>query len=240
MPMNRRAWIPNALTLGNLTAGFVSVILSGSGTPEGVRVAAILILVAALLDGLDGQTARLLKVDSLIGKELDSLADCVAFGVAPACLAYRVYLSGFPVAIAGSRIDLGTLLVAVFPVCAAYRLARFNVKSSPHSFSGLPSPVAGVLVALTILTLPGIPLPRAVFAVAYCAVAVLMVSTISYSKPQSTIFKGRSVFRLVLLAVVVVMLLVFFRFWVLLLAISAYALSGLLGWLIQFIEERKY
>lgn len=238
--MNRRAWIPNALTLGNLTAGFVSVVLSGSGTPEGVRVAAILILVAAILDGLDGQTARFLKVDSPIGKELDSLADCVAFGVAPACLAYRVYLSGIRVTIAGPQVDLGILLVAIFPVCAAYRLARFNVKSSPHSFSGLPSPVAGVLVALAILTLPGIPLPRVVFAVAYCVVAVLMVSTISYSKPQSAIFKGRSVFRLVLIAVVVVLLSVFFRFWVLLLAISAYVLSGLLGWLIQFIEERKY
>ena len=66
--MMRRAWIPNALTLGNLTAGFVSLILSGTGSPEGFKVGAALILVAALLDGVDGQTARMLKVDSPIGK----------------------------------------------------------------------------------------------------------------------------------------------------------------------------
>lgn len=235
-----RAWIPNALTLGNLTCGFVSVILSGTGSSEGLHVAAALILVAALLDGLDGQTARLLAVESPIGKELDSLADCVAFGVAPGYLAYRTYLSGFYVPLAGLSIDIGILLAAVFPVCAAYRLARFNVKSAPHSFAGLPSPVAGVLVGLAILCFPGGNIPKPVFAVAFCITALLMVSTIAYSKPQSSVFKNSSIFRLAALVIVVVLLLLLFRFWVLLLAISAYVLSGLLGRLIQFIEDRRY
>jgi CDP-diacylglycerol--serine O-phosphatidyltransferase len=235
-----RAWIPNALTLGNLTCGFVSVILSGTGSSEGFKVAAVLILVAALLDGLDGQTARLLAVDSPVGKELDSLADCVAFGVAPGYLAYRTYLSGFHVTIAGLSIDFGALLAAIFPVCAAYRLARFNVKSTPHSFAGLPSPVAGVLVGLGILCFPHGSIPRPVFAVIFCLTALLMVSTIAYSKPQSVIFKSSSIFRLAALTVLIALLLLVFRFWVLLLALSAYVLSGLLGRLIQFIEDRRY
>ena len=238
--MRRRAWIPNALTLGNLTAGFVSLILSGTGSPEGFRVGAVLILVAALLDGVDGQTARMLKVDSPLGKELDSLADCVAFGVAPGYLAYMTYLRGLHVPLAGLSIDFGILLAAFFPVCAAYRLARFNVGSTPHSFAGLPSPVAGVLVGLAILCFPRMGIPRPVFAGLFCFAAVLMVSTITYSKPQSALFKSTSLFRLILLVAFVIFLLLLFRFWVLLLAVSAYVLSGLLGRLIQFIEDRRY
>ncbi len=127
------AWIPNVLTLGNLTCGFVSLIFSSLDSPEGYRVGAVLILFAALLDGFDGQAARWLRVDSPMGKELDSLADCVAFGVAPGYLAYRTYLAGMNVPLAGRPVDLGILLAAIFPICAAYRLARFNVGSSPRS-----------------------------------------------------------------------------------------------------------
>ena len=99
------AWIPNLLTLGNLTCGFVSLIFSSTGSPEGYRVGAALILLAALLDGFDGQAARWLGVDSPLGKELDSLADNVAFGVAPGYLAYRMYLSGLNVPLAGRPVE---------------------------------------------------------------------------------------------------------------------------------------
>ena len=216
------------------------MILSGTGSSEGLHVAAALILVAALLDGLDGQTARLLAVESPIGKELDSLADCVRLRRCP-----RVScLSDLPVGLlcpAGRFVHRHRHPAgAVFPVCAAYRLARFNVKSAPHSFAGLPSPVAGVLVGLAILCFPGGNIPKPVFAVAFCITALLMVSTIAYSKPQSSVFKNSSIFRLAAFVIVVVLLLLLFRFWVLLLAISAYVLSGLLGRLIQFIEDRRY
>jgi CDP-diacylglycerol--serine O-phosphatidyltransferase len=142
--------------------------------------------------------------------------------------------------VAGLSIDLGILLAAFFPVCAAYRLARFNVRSAPNSFSGLPSPVAGLLVGLAILCFPRMGIPRPVFVSVFCLAAVLMVSTIAYSKPQSALFKSSSAFRMIALVILVVLLLLFFRFWVLLLAISAYVLSGLLGRLIQFIEDRRY
>lgn len=234
------AWIPNLLTLGNLTCGFVSLIFSSLGSPEGYRVGAVLILLAALLDGLDGQAARWLRVASPMGKELDSLADCVAFGVAPGYLAYRTYLAGINVPLAGRPVDLGILLAAVFPICAAYRLARFNVGPSPRPFVGLPSPIAGILVGLGILCFPLGNIPKALFAVLLPLTGFLMVSTIGYSKPQSFILKNLHGLRLAGLIVLVAFLLFLFRFWVILLTVSVYVLSGLVGCLIQFIQDRRY
>jgi CDP-diacylglycerol--serine O-phosphatidyltransferase len=233
-------WIPNVLTLGNLTCGFVSLIFSGTDSPEGYQAGAVLILVAALLDGFDGQVARWLRVESLVGKELDSLADCVAFGVAPGYLAYRTYLVGMSVPLAGRPVDLGILLAAVFPICAAYRLARFNVRPSPRSFVGLPSPIAGILVGLGILCFPHGNIPKTLFAVLLPLTGFLMVSTIGYSKPQSFILKNLHGLRLVGLIALVAILLFLFRFWLILLAVSVYVLSGLVGCLIQLIEDRRY
>ena len=234
------AWMPNLLTLGNLTCGFVSVIFASMGSPEAFRVGAVLILLAAVLDGFDGQVARWLRVDSPLGKELDSLADCVAFGVAPGYLAYRTYLAGMVVPFAGRPVDLGILIAAVFPICAAYRLARFNVRSSPRSFVGLPSPVAGILVGLGILCFPHGNIPKPLFAVLLPLTGFLMVSTVGYSKPQSFILKNLHGFRLAGLIVLVAFLLFLFRLWLILLAVSVYVLSGLVGYLIQLIEEKRY
>jgi CDP-diacylglycerol--serine O-phosphatidyltransferase len=234
------SWLPNVLTLGNLTCGFVSLIFASTDSPEGYGVASWLILLAALFDGVDGQVARRLGVESVIGKELDSLADCVAFGVAPGYLAYRTYLFGSSVTVAGQSIDLGVLMAVIFPICAVYRLARFNVSSSPHSFVGLPSPIAGIMVGLGILCFPPWHIPRPLFASLFCLIGFLMVSTISYSKPQSFILKNLQGLRLSLLIVLVIALLLLFKFWVILLSVSVYVLSGLLGWLIHLIEEHRY
>ena len=236
----RPIWIPNVLTLGNLTCGFVSVIFASGGSAEGLRVAAVLILLAALLDGLDGQVARRLHVDGPLGKELDSLADCVAFGVAPGYLGYKAYLAAATLDVAGQSVNMGILMAAVFPVCAAYRLARFNVRSSPHAFQGLPSPVAGILVALGILCFPAGNIPQPLFAALFCVVGLLMVSTVGYSKPQAALLKNLQGVKLALLVVLLVVLLVLFKLWVIFLAMGVYVISGLLGWVIQFIEDRRY
>jgi CDP-diacylglycerol--serine O-phosphatidyltransferase len=234
------AWIPNLLTLGNLTCGFLSIIFSGLGTPEGYQVGAVLILLAALLDGFDGQVARWLRVDSPMGKELDSLADCVAFGVAPGYLAYETYLVKISLPLMGRPVDLGILLAAIFPICAAYRLARFNIRPSQHSFVGLPSPVAGILVGLVILCFPHGNIPTTLFAVLFPLTGFLMISTIGYSKPQSFILKNLHGLRLAGLVALFALLFFLFRFWLIFLAVSVYVLSGLVGCLIQFIEDRRY
>jgi CDP-diacylglycerol--serine O-phosphatidyltransferase len=218
----------------------MSVIFASFNSSEGYVVGAVLILVAALLDGLDGQVARWLGVSSPIGKELDSLADAIAFGVAPGYLAYVTYLSGTNATLFGRSIDLGVPIAAVFPVCAAYRLARFNVQSSADSFTGLPSPVAGILVALAPICLPHVHIPRPLFASSFSLVGFLMVSTVRYSKPQSFILKNLHGFRLAGLVVLVSLLLLLFKFWVIFLFIGLYVLSGLLTFVIQFIEDHRY
>ena len=237
-------WIPNTLTLGSLTCGFVSVVYASHSSSDGSIVAAVLILLAALLDGLDGQAARRLGVVSPMGKELDSLADCVTFGVAPGYLAYKTYLGGTSLALAGYPIDLGILIAAVFPVCAAYRLARYNVRSSPGSFTGLPSTIAGSLVALAPLSFQPTAVSKLVFAILFLFVGFLMVSTVSYSKPQSYILKNLWGLKVGGLIALVTFLLLRFGsriiFPFIFLFVAAYVLSGLLGYIIKTIEEHRY
>ncbi len=236
----KSAWIPNAFTFGNLTCGFVSLTFSALGSTEGYTVAAILILLASVLDGLDGQAARILGVSSPVGKELDSLADCVAFGVAPGFLAYKAYMTGIIVLLGGHPIDLGILMAAVFPICAAYRLARFNIQSPPGSFTGLPSPVAGIIVALVPLCFPHTVIPKPLFAFLFLLVGLLMVSTVGYSKPQASILSGLRGFKLAGLVILSALLMIRFGFRIIFLVIALYILSGLLGYIIKTIEQRRY
>ncbi len=237
--MNLR-WIPNVLTMGNLTCGFISAVFAGFNTSEGHLVAAVLILLAAVLDGLDGQVARWLGVASPIGKELDSLADCVAFGVAPAYLAYVTYLSGSDIVLMGHSIDLGVPIAAIFPVCAAYRLARFNVQSSPDSFTGLPSPIAGMMVALFLICFRNVGIPKWLFVAVFSLVGFLMVSTVRYWKRPSFILRNQAGVRLVGFVVLLMLLVFLFKFWIIFLFISLYILSGLLTFVIHVIEEHRY
>jgi len=133
--------------------------------------AAILILIGMMLDSMDGRIARMLQVESELGKELDSLADIVTFGVAPAMMAYYSYFSSFGV--------LGMAIAGLFPLFGAYRLARFNinaVKSSLHYFTGVPITAGGGL--LTLLTLFQVKMPGIIFVIAFFIICFLMVSTI--------------------------------------------------------------
>jgi CDP-diacylglycerol--serine O-phosphatidyltransferase len=160
--------IPNLFTLLNLFFGFLSVMYSAQGD---YKNAAILILIGMMLDSMDGRIARMLHVESDLGKELDSLADIVTFGVAPAMMAYYSYFSSFGIA--------GMAIAGLFPLFGAYRLARFNinaVKSSLHYFTGVPITAGGGL--LTLLTLFQGKMPGIIFVIAFFVICFLMVSTI--------------------------------------------------------------
>lgn len=146
--------IPNIITLLNLAAGFIAIICAASGN---LVSASWIILVAMILDFLDGFAARLLKAYSALGKELDSLSDVVSFGVAPAFIMYMM-LSGlepviFP-CLSSYRDTLVTIIIFIpvlMPVCAALRLAKFNLDpSQATSFSGLPTP-AGALAVISVV-----------------------------------------------------------------------------------------
>lgn len=131
-------FLPNAMTLGNLAAGATGLYLLSGGH---VINASWMILLAALLDLLDGMVARAVGVDSPIGRDLDSLADLVSFGVLPGALA------GWLIKEAGGAEWMVILSVIIVPVSAAYRLARFNNDPGQGtSFKGLPAPANGIFL----------------------------------------------------------------------------------------------
>jgi CDP-diacylglycerol--serine O-phosphatidyltransferase len=141
--------LPNALTTGGLFAGFFSII---SGINGAYAAAAIAIVVAGVLDGLDGRVARLTNTQSEFGVQYDSLADMVSFGLAPALLAFNWSLQSMgEFGAFGSK--LGWLATFVYVACAALRLARFNSQVGQVDksyFQGLASPAAAGTVAATI------------------------------------------------------------------------------------------
>ncbi|MBN2041456.1 MAG: CDP-diacylglycerol--serine O-phosphatidyltransferase [Spirochaetes bacterium] len=231
-------WIPNSLTLGNLLLGFISLIYSSLGNQQGFFIAGILVLAASLLDGFDGAVARALKVSSPLGKELDSLADCVAFGIAPGYLSYQAYLSTINLHLFDVNINAGMLIAAFFPICVAYRLARFNINSEPGSFTGLPSPLAGIIIAL--IHIYNINLPLIAFVAIYILIALLMVSTVRYPKPNPATIMTIHKIKLLIFGIILILLFIFFKAWAVFIIIFIYLMSGILSFVIQFIQEHKY
>jgi CDP-diacylglycerol--serine O-phosphatidyltransferase len=139
--------LPNALTTGAMFAGFYSIIAGINGH---FITAAVAVVVAGVLDGLDGRVARLTNTQSDFGMQYDSLSDLISFGLAPALLAFNWSLSSLR-EISPLAGKLGWLAAFLFVACAALRLARFNTqaaKSDKTYFQGLASPAAaGTLVA---------------------------------------------------------------------------------------------
>lgn len=135
--MKFKYFIPNLITSGNLLCGAFAIIYAGRGD---LSLAALFIGVAAILDFLDGFTARMLQATSEFGKQMDSLADVITFGVAPAMVFYYIAeLEGY------HWYNFLSLTIAVF---AALRLAKFNIDESQKSeFKGLPTPAIAILIA---------------------------------------------------------------------------------------------
>lgn len=147
IPRHKGVYIlPNLFTSASLLAAFVAIVWASEGKFEQCALA---IFASALLDGLDGKVARLTGTSSEFGIQYDSLADLVAFGVAPAFLMYEMALYPYR--------RLGLVIAFLFTVCAALRLARFNVSTTVTNkrfFTGLPTPAAGCALAIIVLFLP--------------------------------------------------------------------------------------
>ena len=179
--------LPNLFTTASLFAGFVGLLWASAGRYEDCALA---ILFSALMDGLDGRVARLTNTASEFGVQYDSLADLVAFGVAPSFLMFQYALHTYN--------RLGMAVAFLFAVCAALRLARFNV-STPTAdkrfFTGLPTPAAGCALACLVLFAPALPqftqggMPLVALICTAC-IAFLMVSHIRYAA-----FKELGVFK---------------------------------------------
>lgn len=242
-------WVPNLFTLGNLTLGFFSIVMSMKGLENSaaLSLAGIFIVVAAFMDGMDGFMARLLNAQSELGAQLDSLADLTTFGIAPGVLMYVLYMDDMAMDLFWkSDVPTGMLLAATYPAFAAFRLARFNVDHSPESFTGLPSPIAGIIIALIpLLISEGFALPAPVAIGIYILVGILMVSTVRYSKPQVTIVRTFSPARLVIGGIVVLAILGFLLYryglrvsvMVFFILIMIYVLSGIVALIFHLIQE---
>ena len=167
-------FLPNLFTAGSIFVGVVGIIKASSGN---FTVAAWLILLALVFDGLDGRIARLTGTTSKFGAEFDSLADIVSFGMAPAMLLY-FYI--------GHEFGRFWIVVsALYVIFGAIRLARFNItasKNDPNIFIGLPIPAAAIFISIWVLLFYKYHLDTYAFLLLFLSlgVAVLMVSNIRY------------------------------------------------------------
>ncbi len=197
--------LPHLFTTANLFFGFYAIVQATSGRPD---LAAIGIILAGLLDAIDGRVARLAGATSRFGGEYDSIADTVSFGVAPAMLAF----SAGNLAVLGRT---GWVMAFLYTACAALRLARFNVSPGRYRgrFEGLPSPPAAAMVATTQLFVSflreqGVALqfPEYSVALGVAGLGLLMVSPIPYRSFKELDLRhsfGTLVFSVLLLAVII-------------------------------------
>ena len=167
----RRCWqqLPNLVTFTNLLCGVAAIMLATSGY---LLAGAAAIFIAGALDVLDGALARRMRGGDPFGEALDSLADIISFGVAPALLVYEGFLRPWPV--------LGWIIAGGYVVCGAWRLARFAAGEKGPFFQGLPITMGG-MTAASLLFYPAFWSPR-VAALVLLVLAVLMVSYLRFPK----------------------------------------------------------
>lgn len=254
--------IPSAFTAGNIGMGFWSVMesirgfqLLGNATPDIVAAtahfdtAAVTIGFALLFDMLDGRIARLTKTTTEIGVQLDSIADVITFGLAPAVLAY-VWGYGATLTEGTDLHRMAWFLSFMYLICGAFRLARYNVQASrprilaegtvkvdKKSFVGLPIPVAGGLIAALVHFSPA-PLiyfgPErarvysALLMILVGFLSLMMVSTWRFSSFKTVGTRSGSM-RTIILALCVLMLIFLYSRYVLLAIVVSYILYGLLS-----------
>lgn len=213
--------LPNALTTASLFSGFYAIVSAAGGVFDN---AAIAIFISMVLDGLDGRVARMTNTQSKFGEEYDSLADMVAFGVAPGFVAFFWSLNGMD--------KIGWAITFIYVASAALRLARFNTQIGSVDkkyFVGLPSPAAAACVAglvwsfhrfdpsvwLTFLTM-----------VTVGGAGVLMVSNVLYHSFKDFDLRGRVPFAAILLVVLIFVVIALDPATVLFTGFLIYALSG--------------
>src|SRR5579885_3384230 len=241
-PIPVRTLLPNLITLLALCAGLTAIRVA---VEHNIQLALAAIVFAALLDGIDGRLARMLKGTSRFGAELDSLADFVNFGVAPALILYFWGLHELRSA--------GWIAAMVFAICAGLRLARFNVMvDDPNQpawaadfFTGIPAPAGAITVLLPIyLSLLGLPSGLVVVWIAFfytLLIALLMVSRLP-------VFSGKRVGKRVepemvlpvfVLVVSFFALLIAYPWWVLTIGTICYLACLPVGWIVYKEYQRK-
>lgn len=226
--------IPSLFTVSNIFCGFYSISVSILGNYE---TAGVLIGIAMILDTLDGRLARMTNTASEFGVQLDSLADVITFGVAPAVLCFQWAFSEYDGPHTIQR--AGWIVCFIFLICAASRLARFNVQSAaPHDkryFVGMPTPAAAGVVASTVYCFPerlsGNPAAVGTLCV-MALLAFLMISQIRYRAFKDLNLRQPRSFRLTVLIAFLIGAIAWNPKITLISMATVYALSGMAGHLV--------
>ena len=224
--------LPNLITTAALFGGFYAIVAAANG--DFVK-AALAIYAAFILDTLDGRVARWTRSESEFGAEYDSLSDMVAFGVAPALVAFFWALASLG--------RFGWVFAFVYMACAGLRLARFNTKGESATFTGLASPSAAAIIASSVWIWSEY-VTRATGLAAYAMAAItagvglLMVSQFTYFSPKELHFKGRVPFLTLVAAVLLFATILIDPPRVLLACFTVYAASGPAAYLWRRYRQR--
>ena len=251
--------LPSLFTTANIAAGFYAILQTVHGSsaePWHMDFAAKAIGFAVLFDGLDGRIARMTHTDSDFGRELDSLADVITFGVAPALLAWMWGFHLLPAVIAPDLLqkinELGSVACFAFLMAGASRLARFNIAKNPQPsnpgrpgkkyFVGMPIPAGAGVIAAIVHYSAGVPVTSWWTAMSWLLMVVvvgyLMVSTWRFYSFKDIDFRSRRPFRLIVLFGVIGASIWFFSRPALFVIAILYMASGVL-WRLQWIFRRK-
>lgn len=234
-PLQRGAYLlPSLFTIGNMLLGFYAVVWALR--EQDFRVAALLVVSAALLDSLDGWIARLTGTESEFGREYDSLADVVTFGVVPALLTYLWAFHGIDdgglISPGDPWARVGWLAPFFYLVCTATRLARFNVQTKvvdARWFVGLPTPAAAAAICSILFFAPDRawkPWLEALMLAALLVIGALMVSTIRYRSPKQIELRRPWSYRAALPLAAIVLVVAFDPPAIFLIIAWLYTLSG--------------
>jgi CDP-diacylglycerol---serine O-phosphatidyltransferase len=225
--------IPSFFTVSNIFCGFYSVSSAMRGNYE---LAGILIGIAMILDTLDGRLARLTHTASEFGVQLDSLADVITFGVGPAMLCYQWAFLNFERHIIDRA---GWLACFLFVVCAASRLARFNVQTTvvhdKRYFIGMPTPAAAGMVASTVYCFPerlNGEIPAIIALVMMLVLSFLMVSKIRYRTFKDINLREPRSYRITVVIALIIIFMALDLKRALISISTVYAISGLIEFLI--------
>lgn len=224
--------LPTTFTVGNMLCGFAAIIAALHGR---VLLAGWLIILAGVLDGLDGRIARLTNSSSEFGKEYDSLADVVSFGVAPAILAYQWGLRGLG--------RWGWAAAFLFLVAGSVRLARFNVKAHTGDrrfFTGLAIPAGAGAPTVLVLIHPEPVLERSLAMGLWgfvLVISLLMVSTLPYRSFKTVDLRQRWPATMFFLLALVAVALAVFREEAMAVLLAVYILSGPIEWLVRVVRR---
>ncbi len=267
---------PAMLTLGNLLCGFAAIHFAArpeyalhnpllmKWLPTNLALSCYLIFAAMICDALDGRLARMARTTSDFGGQLDSLADIVSFGVAPAFIAVRLIMKTLashaqamdPFVSPAAETIFGRfcwVAAALYLACAALRLARFNVENVPDEsahmqFKGLPVPgAAGTMIAVVLLSdqvIPEITSPEASKVLAKMVpwiaivLGLMMVSRLPYVHVVNKLLRGKKPFWSLVASIFVLMIFILKPKIVLAFALCGYALSGPVTWLIRNLRLR--